>query len=722
MQSKAVFIEYPAPFDPENKSPAPVFQKRFEAKKDGPAMLSVCPLGLGCIYLNGEPITQDLFIAPVSDYRKTLWYNVYEVGQLLKDGENVLTAILGNGFYNESLKTGWDFDTAEWRGNPKLWLRLQMRGGEIVSDESWRCSKTVSPILFNELRSGEKYDCRIGEGFRLADSADWKQAVRSEDPPRGALRECTCPPVREFEHYRPVKDFTNTLGRRVYDFGQNLSGYADITLKGAAGSEIVLRYGERLHQDGTLDHNGMDGAPFYQGPEYQTQRILLSGGADHIKPRFSYFGFRYLEIEGEAEILDISSVFVHQAVKEKAYLTCSDETVNRILHCAKMSVWSNLFYILTDCPTREKLGWTNDAIASLEQLYLTFDIDSFFKKWLQDILDSVTEEGEVPSIVPTWGWGLERTTSCIGPLCSGIICELPVAMYDATGELTPLRRAYPKMLDHLSWMAGKEDEDGFVDYGLGDWAGPFHYKDLPTPREFVTTAQYLRLMRLTLQSAKLLGEEAPDLQEKYDRLFARFNERYYDTEKDRCKVHSQSALSQLIDLRGASEGLREQLLETVREKDFHHWCGMVTMRHLYAALDRCNLNEAAYKIVTAHGSPSYNEWLEDGATTLYEMWNTGKSNNHHMNSCVVAWLYKALLGVRRSEKGKITLAPFFPEDMKWCKGNVLDTSVSWERTDSGVLYRVSLPCAAEITIPDHYDYNGSVTLQKGEYTLHFTKK
>lgn len=519
-----------------------------------------------------------------------------------------------------------------------------------------------------------------------------------------------------------MREITNALGRRVYDFGQNIAGYADVTLIGAAGQEIVLRFSERIHADGTLDHNEMDGPPFYQGPEYQTQRILLSGGEDRVKPRFTYFGFRYVEVEGTAEIRRIRSIFVHQAVKETASLTCSNELINRIIYCAKMSVWSNLFYMPTDCPTREKLGWTNDAVASAESIYLTFDIHTFFQKWLRDIIDSVSEEGEVPSIVPTWGWGLERTTSCIGPLCSGIICELPMAMYKATGDLSPLRLAYPKMLSHMDWIRSKEDEDGFVNYGLGDWAGPFHYKNLPAPKEFVTTAQYLRLMRLTLETAALLAEQAEGLRERYEVLLARFTERYYDAEQDRCRVHAQSAVAMLVDLRGASDGLKEQLLENVREKQWHHWCGMVSMRHLYTALDECGQNEAAYKIVTAEGAGTYREWMEDGATTLYEMWNTGKSNNHHMNSCVVGWIYKALSGLRRGENGAMILRPFFPDDMEYCKGNVLDASFHWERTDSGICYHLTLPRVTTVEIPENYDYNGALTLTQGEHTLYFNKK
>ncbi|MBQ6946778.1 MAG: family 78 glycoside hydrolase catalytic domain, partial [Clostridia bacterium] len=690
----AKFIEHPDAFDPAYKAtdPAPVFQKSFtltEAATCG--TVTVCALGLGYVYLNGRPITEDLFTAPVSDYRKSLWYTVYDVADLLHVGENRLTVIVGNGFYNESLKTGWDFDTADWRGNPKVCLECVIRTEQqeicIASDESWTCSKEASPVRFNQLRSGETYDCRIGETFLTEPKGEWIKAVYSANPPKGVFRRCNCPPVRAFERYAPVRVIKNANGRVVYDFGQNLSGYADITLQGTPGQVVTLRHSERLFADGTLDQNGMDGFPFYQGPEFQTNRIILSGGADRVIPRFTYHGFRYIEMEGASaeQIKEIKSVFVHQAVEAGADLVCSNETINRLISCARTSVWSNMFYTLTDCPTREKLGWTNDAIASAEQICMSFEAQTFFEKWLQDILDAMTPNGEIPSIIPTWGWGLEENTTCIGPLCSGIIFELPMAMYNATGDLAPLRLSYPAMCKNLEWIAKKEDENGFVSYGLGDWAGPFHHKRTPTPLPFVTTAQYLWQMRLALRTAELLGTENSALQEKYERCYHRFIEVYYDERYDKCLVQSQSAVALMINLLGPTEGLKEQLRKTVEKKNYHHNCGMVTLRHLYKALDRCDLNDLAYAIVTADGRPSYKEWLEDGATTLYEMWNTEKSNNHHMNSCVIAWIYQTIAGIRTVEGApqQVILKPFFPEDMEFCNAHTRAAAVEWNKTNEG---------------------------------------
>ncbi len=734
MLQHASFIEHPDALIREytKYDPTPVFKKRFTVENAQKAVLDFCAPSLGKVYLNGKEITEDVLISPVSDYRKTLWFNRYDVTHLLQDGENELTVILGNGLYNESLKTGWDFDTAEWRNKPTFALACAITCDEneitILSDESWYCDKKCSPLLFTQFRSGETYDCRLGQGFLKTPTENFRHAVVAQTP-KGELRECLCPPIREFERLKPVKVMTNASGRVVYDFGQNQSGYVEITLKGNAGDEVVLRHSERILEDGTLNHNGMDGFPFFQGPEYQTDRIILSGETDTYKPFFTYHGFRYVEIEGieEQNIKSIYSVFVHQAVDSITYLSTSNETINRLFAASKMSVWSNLFYTLTDCPTREKLGWTNDAIASLEQLYYNFDIHTFFEKWLQDVLDSQSDEGEIPSIVPTWGWGLESTTSCIGPLCSGIICELPFAMYQATGDLSPLQRSYDAMRRHMKWIEGKEGKDGFVAYGLGDWMGPFHYKNPPASKEYITTAQYLRLLQITMQTGILLDTPDSDIEQKYHTLYHKFMERYYDAEQDRCLTNSQSAVAMMINLRkeGHTEGLKAQLRQTVLDKDCHHDCGMVSMRHLYTALRNCGLDEYAWRIVTAKGFPSYNDWLEDGATTLYENWNNEKSNNHHMNSCVIAWIMKALLGVERESisQDKLTIRPYFPQDMTYCKGKLLGATVDWSKTENGVCYHIILPENVTACLQSPKGYTTETTLlQGGTHTIHFIKE
>ncbi|MEE0929252.1 MAG: alpha-L-rhamnosidase N-terminal domain-containing protein, partial [Acutalibacteraceae bacterium] len=235
MIRSAKFIEFPAPFDPAPKEydPAPIFKKQFTLNRlPQKAELQAVALGLGCIYINGKPITKDVFNTPCGNYLKTLWYHTYEVASLLKEGENEITVIVGNGWYNEFLKTGWDFDKAQWRGAPKLLFALDLGSEKLFSDESWVVSREASPVVYNQLRSGEVYDCRRGEAFLGYGAEGYIPVKLSEDAPSAVLRPCPCQPIREFESYTPVATFKNAEGRVVYDFGQNLSGYLNITLRG----------------------------------------------------------------------------------------------------------------------------------------------------------------------------------------------------------------------------------------------------------------------------------------------------------------------------------------------------------------------------------------------------------------------------------------------------------------------------------------------------------
>ena len=730
MFEQARFIEFPKPFEPypvgEN-DPAPIFKKRFDlaCKPQSATISSVC-LGIGYVYLNGEPITKDLFTAPPSDYEKTLWYNSYDVARLLRAGENEIAVIVGNGFYNEYIKTGWDFDKAPWRSNPKVILQLDTDEKQIVTDGSWTASQKASPVIYNQLRSGEVYDCRIGEDFRLFGDDGYLPVKISENPPKGAFRKCLCQPIREFERYSPVAVFINAKGRKVYDFGQNISGYAEVVLSGKCGDTVTLSHGERIFNDGTLDHREMDGFPFHVGHEFQFNRVILSGKVDAPIIRFTYHGFRYIEIEGEAEIIKINSVFVHQDVKKAYDFKSSSGLLNKICRCSDYSVWSNMFYLLTDCPTREKLGWTNDAIASAEQILMNFESLPFFEKWLTDIFDAVAEDGNIPSIVPTGGWGL---TECTGPLCTGIIFELPFKMYEVSENVKYVCEAYPYMVRHLKWLVSNTTSDGLIGYGLGDWNGGGDDVSF-TPVKFVETALVFKYARLTVKAAELSGEQNQFAQDVYNRLYGRFISTFYDKRSGRCTVNTQTAVSMMICLTeyGASSGLSEQLSECIAAHDGHLDCGMVGLQYLIPALNLIDRNDLAYKLLTAKGYPSYSYWIEDGATTLYEMWNMKKSANHHMNSSAITFFMNKLVGFARAENSvgykNLKICPYFPDDMQFCSGRLPTAEASWVKDGSTVTYTLKLYSStkAEIIAPKGYtaSVNGKVCAENS--VIIFNKK
>lgn len=711
----AHFIEYPQKFEPYPQAEtdiAPIFKKQFDlALKPQTATVSFVCLGLGYVYLNGKPVTEDKFLSPFGDYRKTLWYNSYDVAELLHGGTNEIAVITGNGFYNEYLKTGWDFDKAPWRGAPKMILQLDTPEKQIVTDESWVTSREASPVVYNQIRSGEVYDCRIGENFGKFGIGGYVPVKISDAPPTGVFRECRCQPIREFESYSPIKVFTNAKGRRVYDFGQNISGYVKIVLSGNRGDTVTLRHGERIFPDGTLDHRGMDGPPFHLGHEFQFNRIILSGKTDTPEIRFTYHGFRYVEIDGNAEITELKSVFVHQDVKKVYDFNSSEELLNKICHCSDHSVWSNMFYLLTDCPTREKLGWTNDAVASAEQILMNFDSLPFFEKWLTDIFDAVTPDGNIPSIVPTGGWGL---TECTGPLCTGIIFELPFKMYEASANAEYIRKAYPYMAKHLEFLVSKINSDGLIAYGLGDWNGGGDDVSF-TPVEFVETALVLKYAEMTVKAAELFGLQNDFASAAYTRLYNRFTSKYYDSQSGRCTVNTQTAVAMMICLfdYGSSSALSSQLSECIAESDFHIDCGMVGLQYLIPALDIIDRNDLAYRLLAAKGYPSYSCWIEDGATTLYEMWNMKKSANHHMNSSALTFFMNKLVGLSRAKGSvgykKLAVRPYFPDGMTFCSGRLPTAEASWVKNGDTVIYTLKLYNSAEAEVFAPTGYTASFT-------------
>lgn len=742
MLKNASFIEFPKAFCPEYRTedPAPLFRRRFTVGADlQKATLAVCGLGYGLYWLDGQPVTADRFTAPVSDYNKTLWYTVYSLTDRLAEGGHLLAAMLGNGFYNESLKTAWDFNKAPWRGLPKLLLTLELvypgHTDYIYSDQSWVCCEQDSPVRFNQLRSGEIYDARYAVDWMQPgyDDSHWQPARLSSSVPAGILRECTCQPVREMREYAPVSVFQNAGGYWVLDFGQNMSGYLRLTIDQPAGDRLTVLYSEELRADGTRNTNGMDDAYFYAEGRFQKDEILCGGRRFTYTPSFVYHGFRYALIDGlrqKPKESECRAVFVHQAVEELSDFACSDPLIHQLYQMGKMSTLSNLFYMVTDCPTREKLGWANDAAASAEQMLLNYNMAPLYKKWMQDIYDAMREDGFLPGIIPTGGWGYDWGS---GPISNAVLYELPYQIWRYTDDSACLCASLPWFRRYLDYAAKKRDAHGLIGFGLCDWAGPFEKPgQAPTPLPFTDTLLVIKFCRITALVAKLAGEEkirqeAEGLGRELKESFCRM---YVEPETGRSRIHEQTAVAMLIGegIYTDLQPLKQQLRETVEEKGWHLHCGMLGIQYLYPALDLCHMQEDAYRIITAHGRPGYREWIENGATTMWEMYSTEKSKNHHMNSCVMMWFVKSLLGLRQQEGSnafrRLRLTPSFLPALDSCRGSFLTASgaisLQWQRQETGeVLYTVALPegVTAQLELQGYAAPQASAPLSAGTHSI-----
>lgn len=696
------FIKANVPFmrehDPE-KSPCFIFRRRFTVKKTGQAKLSVCGLGFGYYYLNGKKVSSDLFTAPVSNYDKTLWYNTYDVTDFLQTGENVFTVLCGNGFFNEPFRTSWDYNEASWRDNPKFILLLELDGKPLLtSDTDWKCM-SYAPIVYNHLRSGEHFDSRLyNPDFCTAelDDSAWPTAVTDDTPPKGVFRECLCQPIRECGEYPAVDIWQTGPTRYVFDIGQNISGYVRLKVRQKSGDLLTIRYGEQLEPDYTFDPKSA--TYHYKESEYATDKFITNGEEFIWSPMFAYHGFRYVEIDGleKAERDTVTGTFVHQDIRAISGFECSDTTLNTLYRIGQMASWSNMFYMVTDCPTREKLGWLNDAQASADQLLTNFDIAPLFRKWNVDITDAMDSDGRMPGIAPTSGWGYEWGN---GPVSDGCMFEIPYRVYLHTGDFSLLVRNLPYFERYLCYLDTRREKDEMVHFGLDDWAGPCKNT---VPSSLINTALTVKFLRIAALAAHFAGDKM--LEKKYadncaekERLF----KQHFLNSDGTCVFHEQTAVSLAIYYRlyDSLEPLKQQLKSLVEEADFHHNCGMVGLRHLFLALNACGLEDYAYKIITAKGYPSFTDWIENGATTLWEHWNMRQSKNHHMYSDFMSWLMKTLVGIRLCEDApsyeRVEIHPIFLPELDFCHGYTETPKgkidVSWLREHGAVTLRVTVP-------------------------------
>lgn len=699
----AYFIKADAFFDKNDKcnTHAPMFRRKFICNETiKKAEIRVCGLGYGYCWINGEKVTEDLFTAPVSDYNKTLWYNSYDVTELIKQGENVIAVLCGNGWYNEVFSTAWNYNEAKWRDNPKFILELIINGKQqSASDNEWKCKRN-SAIVYNQLRSGEHFDSRVYDEEWNAlgyDDSGWRPAVIDDNPPCGTLRRCVCEPVRECETY-PAKDIIAINDNvKIFDIGQNISGYIRLRVKGKNGAEIKIRYAEEINDDLSLRFNGMDGAHFYPESVFQEDSFICDGSDFTWSPMFAYHGFRFIRITGleDTEYISVTGVFVHQDVGIRSGFKCSDYFLNRLFYIGKMATLSNLFYAPTDCPTREKLGWANDAQASAEQMLMNFETEKFFEKWLRDIFDAMRSDGALPGIIPTCGWGYQWGN---GPVSDGVLFEVPYQLYLQTGNKDMLCESLPYFKKYFSYLETKTNEEGFIEFGLDDWSAPIKERKVFAP--FINSVLKIKFLRIAMLSTELCKNENDDFSTALNSEI-RLVKNTFINNNGTCSINEQTAVAMLIyfGIYDDLAPLKEQLKMLVEQQAFHHLCGMVGLRYLYDALNICELEEYAYKILTASGFPSFRDWIDNGATTLGEYWDMSVSKNHHMYSSYMAWIMRTVIGIRQGcgEVGyeKVEIKPYFFKKLDYATGycNTVKgkISVSWRRKNRSIEIEICIP-------------------------------
>lgn len=714
-----------------------IVKKDFQAKgKIAKAEVDICGLGHYELNINGKKVGDSEFAPLWSEYDKTVYYNRYEVTELLQKGNNRMEALLGNGMFN--VQRGSRYSKLQQSfGPPQLLLRLVItyENGKrqvIDSDSSWLWR--LSPITFNSIYGGESYDASL-ESPKGKDV--WKPVVYIEGP-KGTLRLQTAPPVKIMERY-DVKSWEYILpdsidaasmatkrtiqrGAFVCDMGQNLSGFPEITVSGRPGQKITLLVSEKLTPQGACDQRQTGRQHYYEytigncSPPYKEGQ----GGGSSWHPRFSYYGFRYIQVEGavwEGEpnpynlpvLHKLQSCFVYSSAPEVSSFSCSNELFTKTHRLIERAERSNMQAVLTDCPHREKLGWLEQDHLNGPSLLYNYDMRTYIPKIIQDIVDTQKADGMVPTTAPQYvSFGNLFDDS---PEWGSTLIIMPFMYYEHYGDSTLILNNYDPMRRYVDYLTSRAD-NGIVSHGLGDWydqrgtePGGFT-KNTPIP--LVATAHYLMDLRYVAQAARMKGfiKDA----EKYDEMASfvsrRFNETFYHADSCYYGTGSQcsDALPLFLGICPDKDAVLHHLIEDIKNHGTRLTTGDVGNRYLFQVLSDNGYDELLFEMLNHYEAPGYGYQIRQGATTLTEQWmpENGSSQNHFMMGQADEWLFKSIAGIRQRKGAHgmrhLLIAPQLVGDIQWVKASTMAATgiVRVDATRERIVVEIPEGCDAEI--------------------------
>ncbi len=701
--------------------PAPYFRKTFILRKlKAPkyvesAGMMICGLGFYELYINGVNITKGLIAPYISNPDDIIYYDEYDILPYLKRGENVIGVCLGNGLQNAFGAYCWDFQNAKWRSAPQFAMsgRITFKSGEealeFESDETVKTAR--SPILFDDRHCGEYYDARKEiPGWNMPGFSDkkWKYAQKAPMP-RGEARLCRAEPVVKVREIKPVSITEEEEGFR-YDFGENTAGLCILRIHSPKpGQKIELVHGETL-KDGKLYTRNIK---FDENDYVQKDIYYCKGTGENevYQPHFTYHGFRYVLVRGITKKQATRSLLTYAVynsdLKERGGFTCSDDIANKLQEAVRRSDLSNFYYYPVDCCQREKNGWTADASLSSEHVLLNLSAGNSYKEWMRNIAKAQNDEGAIPGIVPTGGWGFAWGN---GPAWDNVIVNIPYYTYKYTHDREILEIAAPTVWRYLNYIERRADERGLVEIGLGDWCpvgkieheyiSPLVFTDSVLTMDIAEKAAYM-FARLGMQ---LQSEFALSLARKMKNAVRRYLIDFDTmTAIGDCQTSQAMALYYNIFEGGERAKAFDRLVEIIEEDGEHINLGVLGARVIFHVLTAFGRSDLAYTMIARTDYPSYGNWIVRGATTLWETHQPegGRvlSLNHHFWGDISGWFIQALAGIRYNphdnDWSEVDIRPSFVPQLDSASGFHIcpqgKISSSWKRTGEGIELTVELP-------------------------------
>ena len=689
---------------------------RKPGKKIVEATAYVCGLGFYEFSLNGKKVGNSEFAPLWSDYDKTVYYNTYDVTEQLRRGENVVGILLGNGFYN--VQGGRYRKLQISFGPPTLLFELVINYEDgtcttVHSDNDWKYD--FSPVTFNCIYGGEDYDARREQkgwnqiGF---DDSHWRPVVIQEAP-KGILRPQMAAPVKIMERYdiqkvtklnvEQVASASVSTKRTVdpsafvLDMGQNLAGFPEITVRGKRGQKVTLIVAEALTEEGACNQR-------QTGRQHYYEYTLKGEGDETWHPRFSYYGFRYIQVEGAVlkgqknpqklpVLKNIQSCFVYNSARKVSTFESSNRIFNAAHRLIGKAVRSNMQSVFTDCPHREKLGWLEQVHLNGPGLLYNYDLTAYAPQIMQNMADAQHSNGAMPTTAPEYvvfeGPGMDAFAE--SPEWGGSLVIFPFMYYETYGDDSLIKKYYPNMRRYVDYLKTRA-EMGILSFGLGDW---YDYGDFRagfsrnTPVPLVATAHYYMTVMFLIKAAKMVGN---DFDIHYytslaHEILASFNKCFLNKETAQYGTGSQCSnalplflqMTQDSDEQGSyqpdaklDEKVLMNLIKDVEAHGNRLTTGDVGNRYLIQTLARNGQHELIYKMFNHEEAPGYGFQLKFGATTLTEQWDPrqGSSWNHFMMGQIDEWFFNSLVGIRPSTTyQKFIIAPQPVGDLKYVKAS-----------------------------------------------------
>jgi alpha-L-rhamnosidase len=684
------------------------------------AMVRVTGLGYFEFYCNGERVGDQVLAPAHSNYRKSISYETFDLTSLLHPGTNAIGLMIGNGWFNSAPKW-WDPYRMPWFGAKRGWAQLDLEFTDgskaaLNSDGSW--TTAPGPVMASCVYDGETYDAtaeRPGWAAAGYDDSQWTSAQTMEKP-GGELQPRQMPPIRVIEHLVPAAITEPKSGVYVVDFGQNFAGWMRLKANGPRGTRITLRHAEDLKSDGMIDPTSNERAA-------ATDVYVMSGqGVETYEPRFTFHGFRYVEVTGYPGVPTPESFLgcvVHSACEVIGDFECDNELINRIHRATVWSQRGNLMGYPMDCPQRdERLGWFGDALVTMEEAMFNFDMADFYRHWLAGVRSDQNEaNGDISILAPRPYLADEPD-----PTWSSAYLVMLWQFYLHYGDRRILAEHFESMRRYVDFLGSQAQGHILPKYWIGDWGTTVKGWKEGEPVS-VTTAFYYYDTVILAKTARVLGKlrEARKYEALARSIKRAFSRAYYRENTGNYESGTQFANAFPLFLGLAPTGrenlVLQNILSDLERHGGHFTVGVLGTKYLIDALTQRGRADIAFRLVNQTGFPSWAHLLEGGRTTLSEFWDLHGSHNHVMLGSIDAWFYRTLAGIMPDEARPgfehFYVSPFIPDSLHWVRASTRTVrgriAVEWRKQAAGFELKVTVPPGSRATVILPARYSRGIT-------------